>query len=119
MASHQSGRNRLNLNSDHRIALIRNQASILIEHGHLKTTKAKIKIVQQFVERLVTIARKGGSQNIFRLLSSRLPYKTSLIRKLLYDIAPKYIGRPGGYTRVINLGSRLSDTAKIARIEWV
>ena len=117
---HQIGRKKLNLSADHRRALIRNQAILLIEAGHLTTTKVRAKEVSKFVEKLVTLARVGKSDfNAIRRATALLPYKPKAITKLFKEIAPRYTERPGGYTRVINLGRRASDTAEIARLEWV
>jgi large subunit ribosomal protein L17 len=116
---HQSGRKKLNLNSAHKRALIRNQTIILIEHGHLTTTKARTKEVRRFAEKLVTLAREGNTFNARRRAQALLPYKEEALVKLFKEIAPRYTHRPGGYTRIINLGKRMSDTADIARLEWV
>lgn len=117
--NHQSGRKRLNRKFGNRQALIRNQAIHFINYGCLQTTKARIKVVQQFAEKLVTIARKGGDFNTIRRVKQLIPYDTKAVKKLIDQIAPKYVDRPGGYTRVIPLGHRASDTAKIARLEWI
>jgi large subunit ribosomal protein L17 len=116
---HQNGRKKLNLKTSHRIALLRNQAIHLITHGELTTTKARVKEVQRFIEKAVTVAREGNNFNARRRVHALLPYKKEAVIKLFLDIAPKYVQRPGGYTRVINLGRRPSDTAPIARLEWV
>lgn len=116
---HQIGKRKLNRRSSHRVALIRNQAIHLINYGCLQTTKARVKAVQQFVEKLVTVARKGKDFNTIRRVKQLIPYDQKAVTKLLEEIAPKYVDRPGGYTRVIPLGMRASDTAKIARLEWV
>lgn len=116
---HQNGRKKLNLKSSHRTSLLRNQAIHLITHGHLTTTKARVKEVQRFIEKAVTIAREGNHFNARRKVHAILPYKKEAVIKLFLEIAPKYVERPGGYTRVINLGRRPSDTAPIARLEWV
>lgn len=116
---HQSGRKKLNLKSSHRKAMLRNQAITLIMHGHLVTTKPRIKEVQKFVEKLVTIARVGNNFNARRRVHALLPYKHDAVVKLFMSIAPQYTERPGGYTRVIPLGQRTSDTAPIAKLEWV
>lgn len=116
---HQVGRKKLNIKSSHRRSLLRNQAMILIEHGHLTSTKARIKEVRKFVERLITIARQGASFNQYRKVQMLLPYKKSVMQKLFNEVAPRYVERPGGYTRIIPLGKRVSDTATLARIEWV
>lgn len=116
---HQNGRKKLNLKGSHRRSLLRNQVIHLITYGHLTTTKARIKEVQRFAEKLVTIARRGNNFNDRRQVQSLLPYKQEALLSLFNDIAPRYVDRPGGYTRVIPLGRRASDTAVIAKLEWV
>lgn len=116
---HQNGRKKLNMKSSHRKSVLRNQIIHLITFGHLTTTKARIKEVQRLAEKTVTIAREGNNFNARRKVQAILPYKQEAVIKLFMEIAPKYVERPGGYTRVINLGKRPSDTATIARLEWV
>ncbi|CDK30485.1 50S ribosomal protein L17 [Candidatus Babela massiliensis] len=116
---HQSGRKKLNLPSPHRKAMIRNQVISLITYGHLVTTKARVKEVRRVAEKLVTLARKGKHFNNIRCAKAILPYKEEAIVRLFDEIAPRYVNRPGGYTRIIPLGKRVSDTATIARLEWV
>ena len=117
--NHQNGRKKLNMKPAHRKSVIRNQAIHLINFGILQTTKVRAKEVQRFVERLVTVAREGVNFNTIRRLKATIPYDNSAVKKLLEEIAPKYVTRHGGYTRVIPLGMRPSDTATIARLEWV
>ena len=117
--NHQNGRKKLNLPSNHRRSLIRNQAIILIEHGSLTSTKARVREVRRFAEKLVTIAREGNTFNARRRAKALLPYKEEALVKLFMEIAPRYVQRPGGYTRIIPLGRRISDTAEIAKLEWV
>lgn len=116
---HQSGKAKLNMSSPHRSSVIRNQAITLILNGHLTSTKARVKQVQRFVERLVTVARTGNTFNARRRVKSLLPYSEEAHVKLFSEIAPRYTQRPGGYTRVYTLAQRLSDTATVARLEWV
>lgn len=116
---HQNGKRKLNLKYPHRTAMLRNQAIHLITYGHLVSTKARVKETQRFVEKLVTLARQGNEFNIRRRVLALLPYKQEALLKLFHEIAVKYVGRPGGYTRVIPMGRRTSDTAEIARLEWV
>ncbi len=99
--------------------MIRNQVIHLITYGHLVTTKVRVKEVQRLTEKLVTIARVGNIFNARRRVKAALPYKEEAILKLFNEIAPRYVDRPGGYTRVIPLGRRPSDTTTIARLEWV
>jgi len=116
---HQIGRKKLNVKPAHRKALLRNQVISLVTYGHLVTTKVRAKETQKLAEKLVTIARQGNNFNARRRVKKLLPYKEEAILKLFKEIAPKYINRPGGYTRVIPMGKRASDTATIARLEWV
>lgn len=116
---HQNGRKKLNLKSSHRVAMLRNQAIHLITYGCLVTTKARVKEVQRLAEKLVTIAREGNTFNARRRALAMLPYKQEALLKLFNEIAPRYVSRPGGYTRTIPMGKRTSDTATIARLEWV
>lgn len=116
---HQNGRKKLNLKGSHRRSLLRNQVIHLITYGSLTSTKANVKEVQRFAEKMVTLARVGNEFNARRRAKALLPYKEEALIKLFTDIAPKYVGRPGGYTRVIPMGRRKSDTAPIAKLEWV
>lgn len=116
---HQNGRKKLNLRYPHRTALLRNQVIQLIEKGHLTTTKTQVKEVRKLAEKLITIARVGNEFNARRRAKQLLPYKDGALVKLFKEIAPKYVDRPGGYTRIISIGQRASDTAQVARLEWV
>lgn len=116
---HQIDKKKLNKRSSHRRALLRNQAIHFIKNGVLQTTKARAKEVQRLVEKTVTIARIGYDFNTIRRVKQILPYDFKIVEKLIKEIAPKYVDRPGGYTKLIPMGQRASDTAKIARLEWV
>ena len=116
---HQNGRKKLNLKAPHKRSMMRNQVIHLITYGHLITTKARIKEVRRLAEKVVTIARQGNNFNARRRVQALLPYKQEAIIKLFKEIAPKYVDRPGGYTRIIPMGQRASDTATIAKLEWV
>ena len=89
----------------------------LIVKGSMATTLERAKSVRIAIEKLVTVAKKQDVAHL-RLLISRLPHKTSA-EKLYYEIAPRYKDRLGGYTRIIKLGSRRSDAARLAIIEFV
>ena len=91
----------------------------MITYGHLVSTRPTVKEVQRFAEKLVTLAREGNHFNARRRAKALLPYKDEALIKLFAEIAPRYAQRPGGYTRVISLGRRISDTAPVARLEWV
>lgn len=116
---HQSGRKKLNVKPAHKKAMLRNQLISLITYGHLVTTKARIKEVRSFAEKMVTLARQGNDFNTRRRAKALLPYKEEALVKLFTEIAPRYVNRAGGYTRIIPLPNRISDTAAIARLEWV
>jgi large subunit ribosomal protein L17 len=116
---HQKGNHKMNMAIGFRRAYLRNQVINLIKFGHLSTTKTKAKQIQRFAEKVVTAARNGADFNTIRRVNQLLPYSKDACKKLIAEIAPKYVERPGGYTRLIPLGRRPSDTAPIARIEWV
>jgi len=99
-----------------RNALINLLAESLIGKGKIKTTEAKAKELRPFVEKLLTMAKKGDL-SAMRIISSRVG-KTGA-RKIIDDIAPKYKKRNGGYTRIIKMPARKSDASKMAVIEFV
>jgi large subunit ribosomal protein L17 len=114
---HRNAGRKLQRTSSHRTALFRNMAAALIKHEQISTTTAKAKELRPYVEKLVTLAKKGGLSNR-RIAQSRLMDDVQL-RKLFDVIAPRYAERNGGYTRVIKAGIRMSDSAQIAIIEFV
>ncbi len=116
---HRRARGKLNLKPAHKRALLRNQVLHLITYGSLKTTKPQAKQVQQLAEKVVTIARQGSDFNTLRRVKQLLPYKDEAIKALFKNIAPRYKERAGGYTRILPLGTRSSDTAPIAKLEWI
>lgn len=117
--NHQNGRKKLNMKSGHRKALLRNQIIHFVTYGTLQSTKARVKEVQRLTEKVVTVARTGYDFNTIRRIKQLLPYNQEAVVKLIKEIAPRYLNRAGGYTRVISLGRRESDTAPVARLEWV
>ena len=114
---HRVGGRKLQRTASHRTALFRNQAAALIKHEQITTTTAKAKELRPYVEKLVTLAKRGGLSNR-RLAQARLMDDAQL-NKLFDVIAPRYADRDGGYTRVIKAGIRISDAAPIAVIEFV
>lgn len=104
---------------DVRNALLRGLAISLIKHGKIQTTLAKAKELREFIEPMVTRAKKGDPMTAQRILSSRLINNVPEVKKLVKDIAPKYKDIPGGYTRIIKTGARLKDSAAMAVIEFV
>jgi large subunit ribosomal protein L17 len=114
---HRVGGRKLQRTSSHRAALFRNQAAALIKHEQITTTLAKAKELRPYVEKLVTLAKRGGLANR-RLAHARLLDDTQL-KKLFEVLAERYANRAGGYVRVIKAGIRASDAAQIAIIEFV
>jgi large subunit ribosomal protein L17 len=114
---HKSGGRKLQRTSAHRTAMFRNMSASLIKHEQIMTTVAKAKELRPYVEKLVTLAKRGGLANR-RLAQSRLLDETQL-KKLFDTIAERYKDRNGGYTRVIKPGIRASDAAPMAIIEFV
>lgn len=114
---HRVGGRKLQRTSSHRTALFRNMSAALIKHEQITTTVAKAKELRPYVEKLVTLAKKGGLSNR-RLAHARLLDETQL-KKLFDVIAPRYAERAGGYTRVVKAGIRASDAAPMAIIEFV
>ena len=111
-----SGR-KLQRKSGHRAALLRNLAAALVKHEQIMTTAPKAKELRPYVEKLITLAKRGGLSNR-RLALSRLGDETQL-KKLFDVLAERYAGREGGYTRVIKAGLRAGDAAPMAVIELV
>ena len=111
---------KLNRTASHRVALKRNLAMSLIEHKSIKTTLQKAKELQGFVERLVTYAKKENLSS-YRLITQKLPGKLGkkMANVLIHDIAPNYLDRSGGYTRIIKLENRKNDNAQMSIIEFV
>ena len=114
---HQKKTIKLGRTADHRKALLANQVCSLIEHQRIKTTLAKAKAVRPLAEKMVTLGKKG-SIHARRTALATLRQKT-LVKKLFDDIAPRSTERNGGYTRIVKLGQRKSDSARMAFIEWV
>jgi large subunit ribosomal protein L17 len=112
--------------TEHRIAMLRNQAQALLRFEHIETTVPKAKELRPFVERIITIAKRGlagGDENGRRLHARRLVLRDiadrDVVSKLFDTIAPRFETRPGGYTRILRLGYRRGDSAELAQIELV
>jgi large subunit ribosomal protein L17 len=114
---HQKKTVKLGLTAAHRKALLANQVCSLIQHQRIKTTLAKAKAVRPLAEKMVTLGKKN-SLHARRTALAVLRQKDA-VQKLFADIAPRNAERKGGYTRIIKLGERKSDSARIAFIEWV
>jgi large subunit ribosomal protein L17 len=121
---HQVAGKRLSRSKGHRIALRKNLMKDLFRHERIKTTKAKAAAVRGGAEKLITLAKKGNEAgeakavHARRLAAARLN-DNEIVIKLFDDIAPRYVDRPGGYTRVVKLGPRLGDAAEMVILELV
>ena len=114
---HQKKTIKLGRTAEHRRALLANQVCALIQHQRIKTTLAKAKAVRPVAERMVTLG-KNGSIHARRTALAVLRQKGA-VKKLFDDIAQRSAKRNGGYTRIVKLGARKSDSARMAFIEWV
>ena len=123
---HNVAHRKLGRVTEHRIALLRNQAMALIRHERIETTMPKAKELRPFVERLITIAKRGvasaeaqgSSLHARRMVAAELQDR-DVVGKLFETIAPRFADRPGGYTRILRVGFRRGDSAEVAQIELV
>jgi large subunit ribosomal protein L17 len=136
---HRVAHRKLGRVTEHRIALLRNQATALLRHEHLTTTVPKAKELRPFVERIITIAKRGvahgeaaghekdatkGQVSNGKLLTARRLVMQDLqdrevVTKLFDTLAPRFAARPGGYTRLLRLGHRKGDSAELAQVELI
>ncbi|MGE0447954.1 MAG: 50S ribosomal protein L17 [Vicinamibacterales bacterium] len=123
---HRVAHRKLGRVTEHRISMLRNQATALLRHEHLVTTVPRAKELRPFVERLITIAKRGvaaGEANAKALNARRLVLQDlqdrAVVSKLFDTIAPRYETRAGGYTRLLRLGYRRGDSAEVAQVELV
>ena len=114
---HQKKTVKLGRTAEHRKALLANQVCSLIEHSRIKTTLAKAKAVRPFAEKMLTLGKRGSLHDRRNAISYL--HQPKMVKKLFEEIAPRSASRAGGYTRIIKLGPRLSDSAQMAYIEWV
>jgi large subunit ribosomal protein L17 len=114
---HGKAGRKLNRTSSHRTAMFANMAASLIEHEQIVTTLPKAKELAPVVEKLVTLAKKGGLA-ARRLAAARIRNE-AMVKKLFETIGPRYAERNGGYTRVLKAGFRYGDNAPLSVIEFV
>jgi large subunit ribosomal protein L17 len=115
---HAKQRHKLSRDAAHRKALLKNLSRELIEHERIRTSQAKAKAVKPEVEKMITLAKRGDL-HARRLLLSRLGQDKFMVHKLVEEIAPRYAQRPGGYTRIVKLGPRRSDSTEMVFLELV
>jgi large subunit ribosomal protein L17 len=123
---HRVAHRKLGRVTEHRISMLRNQATALLRHEHLTTTVPKAKELRPFVERIITVAKRGlasGEANGKVLNARRLVMQDlqdrEVVTKLFDAIAPRFASRPGGYTRLLRIGFRRGDAAEMAQVELV
>jgi len=123
---HRVAHRKLGRVTEHRIAMLRNQATALLRYEHLTTTVPRAKELRPFVERLITIAKRGvagGDKNGHALTARRLVMQDlqdrEVVGKLFDTLAPRFAERPGGYTRLLRIGYRKGDNAEVAQVELV
>ena len=114
---HRKKGRQLSRTRSHRKAALRNLATSLFRHERIETTTAKAKELRPFAERLITLARRGDV-HARRLAATKIQDR-EVLGKLFDEIAPRYLERPGGYTRVLKLGNRKGDAAEMSLIELV
>ena len=115
---HQKTRNKLSRDSAHRKALLMNLSKEVIQHERIKTTEAKAKAVKPEVEKLITLAKRGDLHARRQALAT-LHNDKFIVHKLFDEVAPRYAERPGGYTRIVKLGPRRSDSTEMVYLELV
>ncbi|MDE3004241.1 MAG: 50S ribosomal protein L17 [Gemmatimonadota bacterium] len=114
---HRKKGRQLSRTRSHRKATLRNLATSLFRHERIETTTAKAKELRPYAERLITLARRGDVHA--RRLAAMKIQDREILGKLFDEIAPRYMERPGGYTRVLKLGNRKGDAAEMSLIELV
>jgi large subunit ribosomal protein L17 len=115
---HRKKRNKLSRDAAHRESLLSNLSKQLIEHERIETSQAKAKAVKPEVEQLITLAKRGDLHARRQALA---PLHTDqfIVHKLFEEVAPRYESRPGGYTRIVKLGPRRSDSTEMVFLELV
>ncbi len=114
---HQRAGKKLGRDSAHRKALYANLAGALIEHGRIRTTEAKAKAVKPMAEKMITLGRRGdihARRQAIAFLRSQ-----DVVHKLFSEVAPRFADRPGGYSRIVKIGTRQGDAAEMVYLELV
>ncbi|MGK2954480.1 MAG: 50S ribosomal protein L17 [Solirubrobacterales bacterium] len=115
---HAKKRNKLGRDSAHRKALLANLAKEVIDHERIETSQAKAKVAKPEIEKLITLGKRGDL-HARRQALSYLRNDKFAVHKLFEEIAPRYAERPGGYTRIIKIGPRKSDSTEMVYLELV
>jgi len=116
MANRIAGR-KLGRPTDHRLAMLRNQVTDLLRHEKIVTTEAKAREVRGIAERMITWGKQGSlhaRRQVLRIVTDK-----ETVKKLFDDLGPRFADRAGGYTRLVRLGPRRGDAARMAQLELV
>jgi large subunit ribosomal protein L17 len=116
---HRVAHRKLGRITPHRIALLRNLATALFERERIRTTLMKAKELRPFAERLITLAKRGEGRLHARRLVARDIKNPVVVKKLFDEIGARFVQRPGGYTRILRLGTRRGDGAEVAIVELI
>src|SRR6478672_6438087 len=114
---HRVGHRKLQRNTSHRLAMLDNMVTSLLEHEAIKTTLPKAKEARKLAERIITLGKRGGLSNV--RLAERTVRSRAVLQKVFGELKDRYAARPGGYTRIIRLGHRTGDAAEMALLELV
>ena len=114
---HRKNGRQLGRNTKHRHALFRNLVTSLLEHERIETTQAKAKEVRGLTEKMITLGKEGSLHARRKALS--FIQKKNIVSKLFNDVAGRFCGRPGGYTRIIPTRRRPGDAAELVALELI
>ena len=114
---HRVGHRKLQKTTSHRLAMLDNMVTSLLEHEAIKTTVPKAKEARRLAERIITLGKRGGLSNV--RLAERNVRSRAVLQKVFGELKDRYASRPGGYTRIIRLGFRTGDAAEMALLELV
>jgi len=114
---HRVGHRKLQKSTPHRLAMLDNMVTSLLEHEAIKTTVPKAKEARRLAERIITLGKRGGLSNV--RLAERTVRSRVVLQKVFGELKERYASRPGGYTRIVRLGHRTGDAAEMALLELV
>ncbi len=114
---HKVGQRKLHRTTSHRLAMLDNMVTSLLEHEAIRTTLPKAKEARALAERIITLGKRGGLSNV--RLAERTVRSRDILQKVFSEYKDRYANRPGGYTRIVRLGFRKGDAAEMALLELV
>ncbi|MCP3101581.1 50S ribosomal protein L17 [Myxococcus sp. K15C18031901] len=114
---HKVGQRKLHRTTSHRLAMLNNMVTSLLEHQAIRTTLPKAKEARKLAERIITLGKRGGLSNV--RLAARTVKDRDVLQKVFSEYKERYASRPGGYTRIVRLGFRRGDAAEMALLELV